>query len=219
MQPSGLNFSCTVSFHVKTDIQADLSQLPNWIREVLVTYSVSEPKWREAAQRTKLPLDQIYYDSNYGPTPRQGIMISSGAYEGGELLTTSGIPVESREGEHFIAVAFHGFPLGQDTVYHPNENGSRIGEVQKKLWDTDISLVSDEGLGYSCETFNSDMRSSPILRGLKHPDDVFSGRCEGYVSRILFTSIPSDEDVSELHWVNAYWVYIGNGRDEPVNGS
>jgi hypothetical protein len=157
-------------------------------------------------------------------------MIGNGACEGEELLTTAGIPVRNRDGKQFITVASHGFPLGLETVYHPNGSGSRIGEVQKILWDTDISLVSlDEGLTYSCETFNSDIQAGPVIRGLKRPTDLkigdslfmdsaFSGRCEGFVSRVLWDAIPSDKDVSELPWVNAIWVYTGNGRPEPANG-
>jgi hypothetical protein len=73
------------------------------------------------------------------------------------------------------------------------------------------------------------MQAGPVLRGLKRPtdlkigdslfmDNAFSGRCEGFVTRVLWDAIPSNEDVSELPWVNAMWVYTGNGRPEPANG-
>src|SRR5205814_9150458 len=71
--------------------------------------------------------------------------------------------------------------------------------------------------------------AGPILCRLKHPTDVrigdslfmdcpFSGRCEGFVTRILWTAIPSDEDASIIPWVNALCFYTGNGRIEPANG-
>jgi hypothetical protein len=114
------------------DAKANLNELPSTIGRVLVTYSNSEPRGREAAQRTKQPLDQIHDDSYYGLTLRPGIMISCEAYEDNETLSTAGIPVRSPDGERFITVASHGFPLGLETVYHPNRKGSRIGELKKK---------------------------------------------------------------------------------------
>jgi hypothetical protein len=213
------------------DAKANLNELPSTIGRVLVTYRNSEPKGREAAQRAKQPLDQIRDDSNYGLTLRPGIMISCEAYEGGETLTTAGIPVRSPDGERFITVASHGFPLGLETVYHPNGNGSRIGEVKKKLWDTDISLASlNEGISYSCDTFSSNILAGSTLRGFKRLEDVligdnifmdnpFSGLCEGQVTMVEWANIPCDEDASELPWVGALWMYTGNGRTEPANGS
>ena len=50
-------------------------------------------------------------------------------------------------------------------------------------------------------------------------NNPFSGRCEGQVTKVEWADIPSDEDASRLPWVGAVWMYTGNGRTEPANGS
>ena len=102
---------------------------------------------------------------------------------------------------------------------------------KKKLWDTDISLASPkEGISYSCDTFSSNILAGSTLRGFKRLKDVrigdnifmdnpFSGRREGQVTKLLWTDIPSEEDASRLPWVGAVWLYTGNGRTDPANGS
>lgn len=74
-------------------------------------------------------------------------MLSSTRFEGtasipacGELLTTSGVLVKDGEGNQYLTVVSHGFPLGEETVYHPNSNGVAIADVERRLSYTDIAL-------------------------------------------------------------------------------
>jgi hypothetical protein len=88
----------------------------------------------------------------------------------------------------------------------------------------------DEGISYSCDTFGSNILAGPTVRRFKRLEDVrvgdnvfmdnpFSGRCEGHVTKVQWAKIPSDEDVSKLPWVEAVWIYTGNGRPGPADGS
>lgn len=75
------------------------------------------------------------------PNLRPGVMLSCGYNGGVELCTSSGIIVENSAGDKWLTVASHGFPLGNETVYHPGANDLVVGTIEKIFEDTDISLA------------------------------------------------------------------------------
>lgn len=81
------------------------------------------------------------------------------------MLTTSGVAVGSIKdpAEKYVTVAAHGFPLGDEAVYHPSiSGGRRIGTIQKRLQNTDIALMKLEpGLHYRNQTFETPLQGIP----------------------------------------------------------
>jgi hypothetical protein len=57
------------------------------------------------------------------------------------VLSATASRICPHEDEHFITVASHGFPLDEETVYHPTPSGRVIGKVERCLGETDIALV------------------------------------------------------------------------------
>lgn len=46
--------------------------------------------------------------------------------------------MEDELGYRYLTLASHGFPLGKETVYHPNRNGVFLGRVYNRLTDMEI---------------------------------------------------------------------------------
>ena len=67
-----------------------------------------------------------------------------------QLLTTSGVPVKSYDGECYVTVSAHGFArtLSRSEpaeVWHlTKETGRSIGTITRVLGDTDIGLMTLE---------------------------------------------------------------------------
>ena len=151
----------------------------------------------------------------------------------GELLSTSGVLVKDIEGNTYLTVANHGFPLGEETVYHPNPNGTTIADVEKRLDAMDIALAKlKPGFTYRNETFeNSTTSTSTTLRGIRSPfelnypeflfmDNPFTRFAEGQWVATERRRLPSNEDVPVLDWVRHDWMWMGQGSmDSPAAGS
>ena len=124
-------------------------------------------------------------------------------------MTASGIPVEDpRTGEKFVTVASHGFPLGEESVWHPTGAGAVIGEVKAIPGDTGISLMKLlDRTSYSLNTFRTRTTSGVRISRLRNADDFrnyetvfldspFSGRCDGIVSAKQLKRLLVDEPSS-----------------------
>ena len=210
--------------------QYDLTKLPPFIdnfgpinkNRILVTYKVDSGSKIEAARRTKKPSLEISDNTDYGSQLRPGVMIGSGRDSAGdELLTTAGIPVQGPDGARYITVASHGFPQPQAVVYHPDGDGKRIGQVERGLAGTDISLVKlDDGLDFSCETFGQGLNGR--LTGMKahreisrydliYFDSPISGFSEAVVLAKTYSKILVDEEGPKNHWIHGNIVHTGTG--------
>lgn len=171
---------------------------------------------------------------------RPGIMLSSSRFGGtasvparGELLTTSGVLVKDRRGNEYITVAGHGFPLGEERVYHPSSNGIAIADVECRLGYSDIALARlRPGFSYQNESFeNTTTSKSSALNQIRSPfelrypeflymDNPFTGYAEGQWTATERLRVPSDEDVPALTWVRHEWMWMGQGLvEEPACGS
>lgn len=161
-------------------------------------------------------------------------MLSSGGTLN-ELLTTSGIIVEDDYGHKYLTMASHGFPLGCESVYHPNADGARLCRIHDRLTDSDIALWRIS----SPQSFHNETFAARLLDGTNNPpqkvggildpidmrayDEVtmnnpFLGFCIGVHIRVQLTKVPSDDPVTEHCWITNEWTYFGNGVDEPVDG-
>jgi len=87
-----------------------------------------------------------------------------------------------------------------------------------------------EGTPYSLNTFGTSTTPGVKISGLRASDDIenaqavfldspFSGRCDGLVSHVQERRLPIDEPSSLLRYVTIIWAYIGNGGEEPLDGT
>lgn len=195
----------------------------------------------EAVSRLLQPTSTRRDDSRYEQL-RPGVMLSSGRFidpsnvvpPRSELYTTSGILVKDSNGDTFVTVADHGFPLGEETVYHPGPSGQVVGDVVHRIGGTDIALVRlGDGLRYTNETFaNPRWPSAKAIREIRnfermrvydsvYMDNPFTGYCEGQYLGTRFTRMPADElDLGYHPWAFQQWIYLGQGMImEPTEGS
>lgn len=218
---------------IPNEIQPKL--LPSKISGLLATYSypgaTGNHQLQQAAYRAVVPTQTVRGETDYQPILRPGVMVSCGTAGNNELFTTAGVPVKDQDGKKWVTVTTHGFPLGEEKVWHPTAAGAVIGEVRVILEDTDISLVEllDEFF-FEAETFGTATNPAVSLVGFKSSDDVrigekvvmdspFSGRREGLVGRVEFRRAGPESPDHALHWVTTVWTYIGNGSDELAAGS
>ena len=121
-----------------------LARLPGVLARTACTYrflsdeEAKEPL--EAALRHTEPTGTVWDATKY-TTLRPGVMLSSDAGLIAELLTTCGIEVEDQAGSRYITLASHGFPVGQDRIYHPTPQGTLLGTVHTQLGDSDVALL------------------------------------------------------------------------------
>jgi hypothetical protein len=187
------------------------------------------------AYRLKEPSPIAYEDSTY-TNLRPGIMLSSSRFRGtapvparGELLTTSGVLVKDRRGNEYITVAGHGFPLGEERVYHPSSNGIAIADIEYRLGYGDIALARlRPGFSYQNGSFeNTTTSKSTALNQIRNPfelnypeilymDNPFIGYAEGLWTATERLRVPSDEDVPALTWVRHEWIWMGQGLAEEL---
>ena len=208
-------------------------KLPFKIGKLLAVYNKTNaiPEHREAARRLIIPPATVRDDTCYFPNLRPGVMLSCGCNGEEELCTSSGIIVENSAGDKWLTVASHGFPLGNETVYHPGANGPVVGTVEKIFGDTDISLAKlQKEICYSAQTFGSDLKPSIELKSLRGSaglligdyltmENSFSGLCEGIFMASIWKRIPADENPHQLPWVVISNFYLGNGGEESFDGS
>ncbi|KAI9864860.1 MAG: hypothetical protein M1813_002630 [Trichoglossum hirsutum] len=219
-----------------------LANVPSQLAGILCRYvfASKEVRPREAALRLLQPTSTVRDDTQYNDL-RPGVMVSSGVFSDPshvvlprpELYTTSGVLVKNNEGEIFITVASHGFPLGEETAYHPTPSGRVIGKVERRLGETDIALVRpDPGLTYTNEIFaNPGTTTGKVVTGIRNWEDIqlfstvymenpFTGYAEGQFLGVRYQRLPADEPAPQLPWVYQTWLYMGQGTlDEPTDGS
>lgn len=123
--------------------EVDLSTLPGRFAKLPCFYHfASDAKEPPEAALSSIQPDGLVWDKSEYSVLRPGVMLSSGRDEtSGELLTTSGVEVINKNGTVYVTVASHGFPLGQETVYHPDESGKAVGNVEVRLANSDIALM------------------------------------------------------------------------------
>lgn len=97
--------------------------------------------------------------------------------------------------------------------------------------DTDISLAKLRmGIRYAAQTFGSDLKPSIEMKSLRKPaglligdtltmENSFSGLCGGVFMASIWKSIPAGENPHKLPWVVIPNLYLGNGGEEPLDGS
>lgn len=212
---------------------AQTSHVPFKIGGLLALYDYTSaiPAYYEAAKRLVSPTPTVRDDTNYAPNLRPGVMLSCGAQGGEELFTSSGVLLKDPNDKKWLTVASHGFPLGNERVHHPNANSPAIADVEKIFEDTDISLARlHDGVYYSSQTFSSELSPAVDIKCLRKPTDLkigdvltmnnaFSGYCEGVFTSVVWRSIPENEERGELPWVTISSFYLGNGGEEPLDGS
>ncbi|KAF8535893.1 hypothetical protein BDD12DRAFT_808204 [Trichophaea hybrida] len=214
----GTRFLITVAHHRSAAASVGM------VMGLLATYKYPDDRQprapREAAFRLVQPSLTIRDETDYGTQLRPGVMVSCGVGSGQELLTF-GIPLKDVDGELYVTVCSHRFPLGEETVFHPTGAHSVIGKVTAILGETDISLMKlKKGIKYSADTFGTPTTGDILLTRLKHPehlligervymDSPFSGHCDGLVSVVERKCVPSDEPIPRLFWITIPWIYIG----------
>lgn len=147
----------------------------------------------------------------------------------------SGIIVKNSQGYQYLTLASHGFPPGRELVYHPNVDGTLIGQVHDRLTNTDLALLRLSSAQASCnETFGARLSNGTTVlpqkvSGIRDPlsmrlydeatvNNPFSGHCEGLHLGAEMRKVPSNDPVVEHDWVTMQWAYFGNGREEPMEG-
>ena len=205
-------------------------RLPFTVNNIVIGYIFGEQAMHEKALRRKLPLGRIPDGEAY-ESLRPGVMVASQSLgnEDYDVMTTSGICLQSPSGRKYITVAKHGFPGGVgDQVLHPNRHGRSIAEVAKVFGKTDIALAELKNVQYSKETFSThDAPVSPfrsILGFIQlrsgdpiYMDTPYNGRCEGVLMKVDVHRIIG-EGADEQEYVVGAFGYFGNGGDTLFDG-
>lgn len=185
----------------------------------------------QSAPRLKYPPHASPDSESYSMSLRPGVMLSGLNAIGDELLTTSGICVQSRVGERLITCATHGFLPGDGIVYHPNRQGQAIGQVIRSIGTTDISLIRlNPGLSYANETFSEpDYEARPFkgfgnVQSMRTGDFVyfnspFNGLCVGNFLATDFSLLPSDEPGISYRWFRSEIAHFGQNLDQVLDSS
>lgn len=229
-------------FKISVPDDTDMLSVPAMLAGIICHYVSASQEFDppEAALQLVEPTSTVRDSSHYEEL-RPGVMLSSSTFTNpsgivpsrSELYTTSGVLVKDSAGRQFITVASHGYPLGEEKVFHPGPNGQLIGNVQHRLGESDIALARlESGIHYSNETFaNVHTPSGTIIRGIRdwenlqvystiHMDNPFTGYATGQYIGTRYKRIPSDEPAPELPWVFQTWLYLGQGTlREPSRGS
>ncbi|KAM5448520.1 hypothetical protein MaudCBS49596_005314 [Microsporum audouinii] len=173
-------------------------------------------------------------DTSQYETLRPGVMLSSGKHptEGWELVTSSGVLIQDRNGHCYLTAASHGFPCG-DRVFHPNSNGNEIGRVIMEITHTDVALIElYDKSSFRNELFQNTIAPGPpvqlqrfatlqenrVLQGrFIYMDSPFTGYIEG-TQGVLATSRILEDDPHEPKqvWVATRWDYMGQGSSNAL---
>ena len=127
-------------------------------------------------------------------------------------------------------MAGHGFPLGEERVYHPSSNGIAIADIEYRLGYSSIALARlRPGFSYQNESFeNTTTSKSSALNQIRRPfelkypqflymDNPFTGYAEGLWIATERLRVPS---VPDLTWLRREWMWMGQGLvEEPAEGS
>jgi hypothetical protein len=115
-----------------------------------------------------------------------------------------------------VTVASHGFPLGEETVYHPELDRSVISDIKYRVDETDIALlklqdrVMFENKSFQSLTQPADIEFTQVARlhedlHINDPlqiDNPFTGYMESlYFGTELRRCVPDDSpDHKKVHW-------------------
>lgn len=192
-----------------------------------------------AAFRLKEPSPVQRDDSAYDVL-KPGVMLSCGHFPGdkeslvpprAELLTSSGIRVRDATGNYFVTVAGHGFPLGEERVYHPTSaHLPSIGQVVSRLGGTDIALMKlDDGFSFVNETFDvKEVAKVPISRIMNEKtrfgdivsmNNPFTGYIVGSMLYEARQRIPTDEEKHPHLWARCNFLWLGEDCPDYAEGS
>jgi hypothetical protein len=142
--------------------------------------------------------------------------------------------VKDEDGNEFMTVAGHGFPLGEETVCHPNRNGTIVGEVERRLSGTDIALVRLRNeIVFENKPFQSTQQPAKVeitqiiaspfeleIGEILYMDNPFTGPTESIHFATERRRVPSDENGPQLYWVTQNWSYYGQSENStPQSGS
>lgn len=229
------------TWHVTIPDDCNTSDLPSRVCRASCSYLYQSevPEQPEAAFRQQHPAtirDESAYD-----ILRPGVMVSSDKFLGdgpvpprSELFTTAGVLVKDKHGDEFVTVANHGFPLGEETVFHPSPRGTVIGTVERRLGETDLALVRlRDGVIFENKCFQSTSHPTVIeftqvvesvnelkLGDVLHMDNPFTGHIESVYYGTARRRIPRYENSPEFLWVTQDWGYFGQHADSiPAEGS
>ena len=214
--------------------KVDLQSLPRKIGKLSTFYKIQVESFKglEAAMRLTEPSDTIRDVSSYGHHLRPGVMLANKTYppDYQEYLTSSGVAVRDvRTGDTFVTVASHGFPLGQERVFHPNNTGIPVGTIECSFRGTDISLMKlDPGYSYVNEPFAQELGTADVITGIQGINDIrimdlvhmnspFTGYMEGQIVGVSFERVPDSHPAGLGFWVKSNWIWLGNGLG-PVDG-
>ncbi|KAL9097643.1 MAG: hypothetical protein Q9163_006330 [Psora crenata] len=217
------------------------SRLPFCINHIFIGYVFGEQDVEEKAIRRILPQGRTRDDTTYDHL-RPGIMITSKASDPqpslpskSDTMTTSGICLDSPEGEKVITVSSHGFPGGVgDDVFHPDRSGRVIGKVSKVIGETDIALSKLQDVHYSRQMFSVAEKPAPSFRqllraneaqigSLIYMDTPVNGFCQGIITMVDVCRIAKNypdkhAPKSPTDYVVGTFAYYGNDGREMLNG-
>ena len=206
------------------------TRLPWVINNIRIGYIFGEQTVHEKALRRKLPAGRVPDDEAYADL-RPGVMVTSKMLSHDtDLMTTSGVCLQSASGKKYITVAKHGFPGGVgDQVLHPNRDGRVIAEVSKVFGKTDIALAELANIHYSRETFSAPDALVSAFRSLLdttqlrvgdfiYMDTPYNGRCEGTLINVEVLRNPSNEPADDTEYVIGVFGFFGNGADTLFDG-
>ena len=206
-------------------------RLPCQINGIYVGYIFGEQTVQENALRRKLPAGRIPDNEAYTDL-RPGVMVASAdpESEDHDVMTTSGICLQSPSGKKYLTVAKYGFPGGVgDKVLHPDRHGRCIAQVSKVFGETDIAIAELADVGYLKETFSAPDAPVKAFRNLVnipqlqvgdsiYMDTPYNGRCEGTLMVVDVLRIPSDEPADDVEYAVGTLGYFGNGADTLSDG-
>ncbi|CAF9931446.1 MAG: hypothetical protein HETSPECPRED_007872 [Heterodermia speciosa] len=220
--------SCFLALAAEAPYPDWRSRLPFAVNKIRIGYIFGEQAVHEKAVRRKVPAGREIDKEAYSQL-RPGLMIASGAISGednSDVMTTSGICLQSPSGKKYITVAKHGFPGGVgDEVWHPNRQGQKIAEVSKLFGETDIAMAELANVNYSREPFSAhDAPVNPFrnlldatelrVGDLIFMDTPYNGHCEGIMAKIdVLRLSPGGRPADATEYVLGTFVYFGNGSD------
>ncbi|ODM21164.1 hypothetical protein SI65_04217 [Aspergillus cristatus] len=153
-------------------------------------------------------------------------MLSSG--QTSELFVSSGVLVQDRTGARYMIISSNSFPPGT-TVYQPNIDGHRVGEVTAYVPNTGLALVKlDDGIEFTNELFQNTVipglptRLTNLARGNAISansdnllDTPFTGYMEGQRGHLCEIRVPNDDPSGpSQRWIKCRWDYMEQGSHQ-----
>lgn len=165
-------------------------------------------------------------DENAYESLRPGVRVCSGylpQHPGAFMSSTAGVVLKDSQGDKYLTVAAHRFPTECGlSVMHPSpSNGRDIGELVRRVGQTDIALVKlrDSEQFINTTFHNTLFEESVQLRRLakkganRRGDTVYidtpdTGCMEGLLQRQALRRFASNDPTKPV-WVSTKWYYMG----------